>query len=181
MKVEIRPARPDDAAALALVGRATFLETYAGQLPVANILAHCASEHSVERYAGWLVEDGHQLSSRIWIVEAALGRAPLGYAVVAASDLPVAATADDLELKRFYLLGRLHGQGLGAQLMRTVLDGARTMGARRLLLGVFSANAHAIDFYARHGFIQAGARKFRVGQAVYDDLVLARSLDEPAT
>lgn len=182
MHVEIRRARPDDAAALALVGQATFLETYAGQLLAADILAHCAHEHAVERYAGWLAEDGRQ----VWIVEAAAGGAPLGYAVLAAcdlaaSDLQAPPDPGDLELKRFYLLGRCHGQGLGARLMRNVLEGARAAGARRLLVGVFSANARAIAFYARQDFIRAGARKFRVGEGVYDDLVLARSVVEPAT
>jgi ribosomal protein S18 acetylase RimI-like enzyme len=177
MLVNIRPARPDDAAALALVGQASFLETYAGQLPAADILAYCADDHGVDRYAGWLAERG----CRIWMVEAAEGGAPVGYAVVADPDLPVATDACDLELKRFYLLGRLHGQGLGARFMRSVVEDARAAGARRLLLGVFSANAQAIAFYARQGFTQAGVRKFRVGEGVYDDLVLARSLVEPAT
>lgn len=135
MHVEIRRAGPDDAAALALVGRATFLETYAGQLDVANILAHCAHEHAPERYAAWLADDGY----RIWLAEAAQGRAPLGYAVVAAPDLPVATGPGDVELKRFYVLSRLHGQGLGWRLMEAVAADARAIDAQRLLLGVFSA------------------------------------------
>jgi ribosomal protein S18 acetylase RimI-like enzyme len=175
--VKIRPARREDAAALALIGQASFLETYAGQLPAADILAHCADEHSVERYVGWLAGSDRSL----WIVEAADGGAPVGYAVIGPSDLPVATDGRALELKRFYLLGRLHGHGLGARLMSEVLEGARAAGAQQLLLGVFSANAHAIAFYARQGFTQAGVRKFRVGQGVYDDLVLARRLVETAT
>jgi ribosomal protein S18 acetylase RimI-like enzyme len=177
MQVEIRRAGPDDAAALALVGQASFLETYAGQLPGADIVAHCANQHAETRYAGWLADGG----PAIWIAEAAHGQAPVGYAVVDASDLPIAAELGDVELKRFYLLGRCQGQGVGAELMRRIVDGAQAAGARRLLLGVFSANARAIAFYARQGFIQAGERKFRVGEGVYDDLVLARRLDRPAT
>jgi len=49
------------------------------------------------------------------------------------------------------------------------------------MLGLFSANARAIAFYARQGFVQAGVRSFRAGQGVYDDLVLARMFDRPAT
>lgn len=173
MDVDIRRAGPDDAEALALAGRATFLETYAGQLEAADIIAHCAHEHAPERYAAWLADARHL----IWIAEAARGRAPLGYAVVAPPDLPVATAADDLELKRFYVLSRLHGQGLGRRLMEAVAAGAHAAGARRLLLGVFSANTRAIAFYARQGFSQAGVRRFRVGEGVYDDLVLARVLE----
>jgi diamine N-acetyltransferase len=174
MDVEIRRAGPGDAAALALIGQATFLESYAGQLPAENILAHCAHEHAAARYAAWLAD----ADSQVWIAEAARGRAPVGYAVITAPDLPVATAAGDLELKRFYLLSRWHGRGVGAQLMARVAAGAREAGAGRLLLGVFTGNTRAIAFYARQGFAQAGARKFRVGEGVYDDLVLARSFGE---
>lgn len=174
MDVEIRRAGPGDAAALALVGQATFLETYAGRLPAANIIAHCAQEHAQARYAAWLADP----ECLVWIAEAADGRAPVGYALVLAPDLPIPTAAGDCEIKRFYVLGRLHGQGLGWRLMKAVVDGARAAGAQRLLLGVFSSNAPAIAFYARQGFSQAGVRKFRVGEGVYDDLVLARPVGE---
>ena len=101
--------------------------------------------------------------------------------MVAAPDLPLATDAGDLELRRFNLLSRWHGQGLGGRLMQCVLEGVQAIGARRLMLGIFSANARAIAFYARQGFVQAGVRSFRAGQGVYDDLVLARMFDRPAT
>lgn len=176
MQVSMRPAEPADAEALALVGQATFLETYAGLLPGADILAHCQREHAASRYAAWL-DDGESL---IWLVEASEGAAPVGYAVVAPPDLPIPTAPGDLELKRFYLLERLQGRGLGVRLMDLVVKGARRNGAPRLLVGVFAANSRAIAFYARQGFSTAGARQFRVGQGVYDDLVLARPLTEPA-
>jgi ribosomal protein S18 acetylase RimI-like enzyme len=176
MQIHIRRAEPYDATALAQVGRASFMETYAGQFPSADMAAHCDREHSVERYLTWLAGGAH----RIWIVEAA-DQAPLGFAVVCAPDLPVATGSEDLELLRFYLLAQLHGTGLGGRLMRAVVNDAQTAGASRLLLGVYTGNARAIAFYTRQGFAQAGVRKYRVGEGVYDDLVLARSLDPPAT
>lgn len=177
MDIEIRRAAPGDAAALALVGQGTFLETYAGQLQLAHILAHCAHEHAAPRYAGWLA-DAAQL---VWIAEAAEGRAPVGYAIVAAPDLPTPLQPGDLELKRLYALHRLHGTGLGARLMAHAIAAAQAAGASRLLVGVFAANTRANAFYARQGFVLAGVRKFRVGEGVYDDLVLARTLTGAAT
>jgi len=79
-----------------------------------------------------------------------------------------------MELKRIYVLHRLHGRGLGAKLMAQALADAAEAGASRLLVGVHADNTHALAFYARQGFSQAGVRKFRVGGRVYDDLVLAR-------
>lgn len=172
MTATIRRAGPADAEALALVGRATFLETYAGQLPAADILAHCARQHGPEVYAGWLASAGH----RLWIAEAPEGAAPVGYAVLGPPDLPLPTSAADVEIKRIYLLHRFQGQGLGAALMRACLDGAREAGFDRALLGVFGRNEAAMGFYRRQGFTLAGERKFQVGASVYDDFVLARPL-----
>lgn len=172
MSAVIRRARAEDAEALALVGRATFLETYAGMLPAADILAHCARQHAPELYAGWLAGAEH----RLLIVEAEEGGAPLGYAVLAPPDLPVPTSPADVEIKRIYLLHRFQGQGLGAALMDAALRWAREDGFARALLGVFGRNAAAIGFYNRQGFTLAGERKFQVGASVYDDLVLARPL-----
>jgi GNAT superfamily N-acetyltransferase len=177
MQVEIRRAGPGDEAALALVGAATFLETYAHMIPCADMLAFCAQEHGAARYAEWLA-DG---ACRIWIAEAAETCAPVGYAVVTRPDLPIPTAADDLELKRLYALPRLHGSGLGPRLMACAITGATNAGARRLLVGVHSDNSRAIAFYARQGFVQAGKRRFRVGASVFDDLVLARPLPGLAT
>ena len=41
MSITIRPCVSGDEAALALVGQATFLQTYAGALPAGDIIAHC--------------------------------------------------------------------------------------------------------------------------------------------
>ena len=172
MDVVIRRAVPEDAAALALVAQATFLETYAHMIPRADMLAFCGQEHGETRYAAWLAEPAY----RIWLAESAATGAPVGYALVSPPDLPIPTEPGDLELKRIYSLHRLHGSGLGARLMREAIEGATAAGARRLLLGVHSGNERALAFYARQGFVQAGVRKFPVGGQVYDDLVLARLL-----
>jgi ribosomal protein S18 acetylase RimI-like enzyme len=172
MDVNIRACAAGDAVALSLVGQATFLETYAGVLPAADIFAHCEVEHGAARYAAWLGSPDY----RIWIAEMADGAAPVGYAVVSPPDLPVSTGPDDLELKRIYLLHRFHGARIGARLLTAAVEGARTAGAARLLLGVYRRNTRAVEFYGRQGFVHAGERKFRVGANEYDDLVLARPL-----
>jgi GNAT superfamily N-acetyltransferase len=172
MEVRIRACEPSDARALSLVGKATFLESYVGALPVADILDHCTHEHAEARYADWLGKPGYGL----WIAEAVEGAAPVGYAVLSPPDLPTPTDAHDVELKRIYLLHRFHGSGVGARLMAAALDAARAQGARRMLLGVWGENKKAMSFYGRHGFTVAGERKFQVGANVYDDLVLARPI-----
>ena len=172
MSVEIRPCGPQDAEALALVSRATFLESYADVLPAADILAHCEVQNRPELYRDWLSTPGW----RAWLAERADTRAPLGFALSGPPDLPLPTGPGDVELKRIYLLHRFQGVGGGAALLAAAEAAARADGFDRLLLGVYSKNAQALGFYARQGFTQAGVRTFRVGANDYDDLVLAKPL-----
>lgn len=172
MDVNIRLCGPADAAALALVGQATFLETYADVLPAADIVSHCAREHGEARYAAWLSQPDY----RLWLAELATTGVGIGYAVLCPPDLPVPLEAGDQELKRLYLLSKFQGGGVGARMMATACEAAAAAGARRILLGVYGINHAAIAFYARQGFSQAGVRQFQVGANTYDDLVLARDL-----
>lgn len=172
MDVGVRSLGPGDASALALVGQATFLETYATVLPAADILAHCRHEHGEARYGGWLGKPGYDF----WGAEIAGLGGLVGYVMLCPPDLPVSTGDGDLEIKRIYLLSRFQGGGVGARLMGVATEAARTAGAKRLWLGVYGENASAIAFYARQGFTQAGVRKFQVGANTYDDLVLARDL-----
>jgi ribosomal protein S18 acetylase RimI-like enzyme len=171
--IAIRRCTPADADALALVGRATFLETFAGILDGADIAAHCAHQHAPALYAEWLQHE----ASRVWIAEANPGNAPIGYLVLAGAKLPISdARDDDLEIKRIYLLHRFHGSGVGKRLMAEAIADAKARGCRRLLLGVYMYNATALAFYERNGFRRVGRRTFRVGGNDYDDAILALSL-----
>lgn|SRR5690606_12299788 len=164
----IREAGGHDAPALALIGAATFLETFAGILDGAAIAAHCAAQHSEAAYRAALASGG-----RAWLAEAEPGGAPVGFALVGKPDLD-AAEAGDIELKRIYSLSRFHGSGMGAALMHEVVAAAK--GHRRLLLGVYAHNARALAFYRKQGFADIGTRRFNVGGRLYDDRVLARPL-----
>jgi diamine N-acetyltransferase len=172
VEIGIRPCVAGDATALALVGQATFLETYASVLPAADILHHCVHEHGEAAYAAWLETPGYSL----WLAEVAGTGVAVGYVMLCPPDLPVPTRPSDLEIKRIYLLSRFQGGGVGARLMAVALDAAKKAGAERILLGVYGKNTAAIGFYARQGFSVAGERKFTVGANTYDDLVLARGL-----
>jgi ribosomal protein S18 acetylase RimI-like enzyme len=168
---KLRAATPTDADALALVGAATFLETFAGILAGEHILEHCQNQHATERYATWLSDPQNAIAA------IDLQGILVGYAVLTPpADLPIPLEPGDLELKRIYLLSRFQGSGLGRALIEWSQQQARARGARRLLLGVYAGNAGAIAFYRHLGFQDAGARSFHIGHGTYEDLVLAKSL-----
>jgi len=161
---------------LALIGPASFLEAFAGLLEGEDILAHCRHQHSVAKYAAWLADP----EARACLAE--VKGAPVGYALLLKPDLPLETTADDVELKRIYLLHRFQGMGMGSALMRWSIETAAAMGKKRLLLGVHDGNRQAIGFYERHGFRQVGTRSFQVGKTICSDLILGRKAGlQPST
>lgn len=172
-EIAIRAAVRGDEEALSAVGKASFLETFAGVLDGGDIIAHCERQHAAAVYRDWLADD----AMRIWLAEATPGRAPIGYLVLAPARLPVTdPREDDLEIKRIYLLHRFHGQRVGQRLMDAAVEQARARGAGRVLLGVYAGNHDALAFYQRCGFHRIGQRSFRVGDTDYDDIILALPL-----
>ncbi|TGY90509.1 GNAT family N-acetyltransferase [Marinicauda algicola] len=166
----IRRCNREDAAALALAGKATFLESYAGVVDGAAIRRHCEERQTAAYYEACLADPAHAL----WIAEVPPGAAPVGYLHLSPPDLPVQTGPGDIEIKRIYLLSKFHGSGAGRALFEAALEEARARGKTRLLLGVYKQNAKALGFYERMGFTRVGEREFDVGGAVYEDWVLAR-------
>ena len=170
--IRIRRCTSDDAAALALIGQCTFLETYANVLPGAAISAPCAKAHSLAVYTAWLADPAFQH----WLAEVP-GGAPVGFMVVAPPDLPLPGVSErDAEIKRIYLLSRFQGGGVGKRFIDEAVTHAGERGATRLLLGVYAKNHAAIGFYERSGFATVGKRTFHVGGYDYDDFIMGRSL-----
>lgn len=169
LAARIRPATAHDAAALALVAQATFLEAYAGLVQVADMIAHCETQNSAAAFRAAITE-----GSRAWLVEAEQTDAPVGFALLTKSALPDPQDGD-IELKRIYLLDRCQGHGLALELLDVVIAGAA--GHRRLVLGTNRDNLRALGFYRKTGFEIIGTRTFTVGREQFDDYILAKPLE----
>ncbi|MGB7405039.1 MAG: GNAT family N-acetyltransferase [Pacificimonas sp.] len=164
----VRQAGERDGAALSLVARTTFHETFAGILTGKDIVQHCAENYAPDSFS----------KGTAWLAEEDRG-APVGYAFTTEPDLPEIETrSGDVEVKKIYVLSRWHGTGVGSALMAVAADKARRDGASRLLLGVYARNGRAIRFYQKSGFSIAGSRRFLVGDTYYDDVIMARDLQE---
>lgn len=171
MRWRLRRAAPADAAALSLVAGATFLQTFAGVLEGADIVAHVARTSSADAFARYLRE-----GAIATLAEADAGGAPIGYTLLTAPDLPVEPRPGDIELQRIYVLAAGHGAGAGPALMTRAVEDARAAGHARMLLGVYGENARARRFYEKQGFAIVGTRRFLVGETLHDDMIYARSL-----
>ncbi len=168
----IRGAGREDANALALVGTATFLETYAEIVPGRDMIVHTASKHAPSVYAAWADDP----SVCLWIAETHT-KAPAGYLVLIPATLPVEGPEPgDLEVLRIYVLDRYHGTGLGRALLGHAIEDAHARKALRLVIGLHAQNKKALAFYQRHGFEVIGRRNFIVGETVCEDLVVGLNL-----
>jgi ribosomal protein S18 acetylase RimI-like enzyme len=170
-EITILPADGADAERLAVVGAAAFLETYAGTVDGGDIVAHCIEAHAPAAGRARLAEPG----LRAWLATVEPARTPVGYTVLARPDLP-AHEPGDLEVRQIYVLQRFQGRRVGVRLLNEAIVAARSAGAHRLLLGVYSRNSAAIAFYTRAGFRRVGNRQFVMRSHRYDDHVLALEL-----
>ncbi|WP_239455478.1 GNAT family N-acetyltransferase [Nocardioides gilvus] len=95
-------------------------------------------------------------------------RAVVGYALTGVQ-------GDFAELLRIGVAARLQRSGIASTLLDAALRGARESGADRMLLEVSVANAAALAFYSRCGFVEIDRRGhyYRDGS---DALVLQRDL-----
>ena len=145
--LRLRKAGPGDADMLALIGAATFLETFVELIDGPDIKAHCQTQHAAGVYTDWLADPDPRYAT--WIVEHARTGTPVAYAALTPPDESVGGGPEDIELKRIYALSRFHGSGAGQALMDAALAYARQICAPRMLIGTYEGNDRAIAFYAR--------------------------------
>jgi GNAT superfamily N-acetyltransferase len=169
MSIEWRDATAADAAALALLGRATFVDTF-GRLYSPEDLALFLANHDVDRWATQLADPAFAV--RI----GAVADEAIAYAKLGPPKLPFATTEGATELKQFYVSAAHQGSGAAQAMMNWVLAEARQRGGKDLYLSVFIDNHRARRFYAKYGFVDVGPYTFMVGTHADQDVVMRLTL-----
>ena len=168
--VSIRRATAEDAAAMAELGAATFVETFGHLYPPEDLQTFLAKNHTP---AGWLrtLTDPERAT---WVAEHPSGR-KIGFISVGSCKLPVQdleATAG--EVQQLYVFAEFHNLRLGARLMDAGLEWFASQGRSPLYIGVWSENYGAQRFYARYGFSKVGNYGFQVGNTIDREFILKR-------
>ena len=167
-----RLAQADDAADLGDFMARNFLSAYGHCSTPENIQA-AISEHYGEAAQLRQIHDAARwnliaLSGDDWAGHAQLksgGAAPAGVTALPA-----------VELSRFYVDVKYHGQGIVQAMMQQVKARARELGARSIFLSVWQEQPQAIRFYSKEGFSIAGTLVFVVGDDPKDDWLMVHSL-----
>lgn len=156
----LRPATPEDTAALATLGRESFCAAFEYLYRPENLAAFLTETYSEEAVAEeiaddrcihCLADDGDRLLGFVKL------RAPSWYAEFSDAPNPIA-------LGQLYTQPDLTGQGIGAALMDWAMAESRARGHDAIQLSVWSENYRAQAFYQRYGFAKIADIGFWVGE-----------------
>jgi ribosomal protein S18 acetylase RimI-like enzyme len=170
MTLDIIRAEPSDAAAVALLGRITFAETF----------AHLFHEHrddlrtyldatfdvaKIERSLG-------KPENTYWA--ACRNELLIGYAKLKYPSAPPGKPGRDVaQLLKIYVLREFLGDGIGRALMAPMLHAASGL-ASLIWLDVLSQNERAISFHTKLGFAAIGDGSYTIGSQRFLFHLMAR-------
>jgi GNAT superfamily N-acetyltransferase len=136
----IRPATPEDAAAISAVRTASWRATYRGVVPD-NFLDAMTPGESTERWRE--VAAGANADARLLVCE--VEGAVVGFACYGAARPPQLGYSG--ELYATYYLPEAMGKGYGTAVVREVAAGLKRMGHADMILWVMEANVRGRRFY----------------------------------
>ena len=172
----VRPARPDEAAALARLATVTLRGAFERDIPAVHLEPYLASSFTPAKTAAELSDP----LVRLLVAEeaGALG----GYAKLQLGACPETVRATHpIELVRMYLLPEWYGRGAGDALMAHTLGVARTLACDVLWLKVWDRNDRARRFYARRGFSDVGETSLALVPGVAESMlgmrIMRRAVD----
>ena len=168
--MDLRPACPADAPALAELGQRSFTVKFGHLYRPEDLHAFLSDSHSEAKVAKEIADP----QMRIMLAEDD-GRL-LGYCkLVMVCGWPEHARGSRvIELKQLYTDPEVTGRGIGARLMDWAMDEARGFGADEIQLSVWSENLGAQKFYARYRFEKVADIHFMVGEQRDEEFLFAR-------
>ncbi len=165
--IEIVKAGLADIAALQIIGRHTFAETFAAGNTEDNLNKYLAEGFSTEK-----------LTSELTNASSAFYFAKHGLQVIGYLKLNLGQAQTELkdttalEIERIYVLKAFHGKEVGQALYDKALEIAKQTRASYLWLGVWEENPRAIHFYKKNGFVEFDKHTFFLGDDAQTDIMM---------
>jgi diamine N-acetyltransferase len=167
----IRLARPEDAAAVAAIGRTTYTDYFAHIWSPAGLQAHLEREFDPAGVAAELT------SSEVSYFLAESSDGVIGFAKLRhPRPLPIEPALHGVELQKIYMRSSALRRGIGVRLLDACVARAGELGYALIWLDVLERNTQATCFYLRHGFKFAGKESFRTDRDREVMLVMTRDL-----
>ena len=163
--VTVRPARREDAAAMAKMHMSSWQETYRGVMSD-RVLDDPGLIDARERFWTTALVDERHRAKRIAVAER--DGAVIGVAMAGPPENPEPGWSQQLYV--LYVLAAEHGSGVGAALLAAVVNPDESV-----VLWVADPNPRAQAFYRKHGFfpdgtlqVEGGVREIRMVRVTRD-------------
>lgn len=167
LSLQIRQANVTDLAALQVIGRQTFVETYADGNTLENMVKYLEEGFSEEKLSAELQND----NSLFYFAEKdgqMLGYLKVNFAEAQSEILDPAS----LEIERIYVLQEYQGKQVGFSLYQQALAIAIERKSPYIWLGVWEKNPRAMRFYRKQGFVEFGEHLFQLGEDAQRDVLM---------
>lgn len=167
--VAIRRARTIDARTVRDLAEQTTIETWAHLYSKEDFDAYLREKFQLQRFESDLAD----ATVGIWIAE--LDGEAIGLVSVGDNNLPVPKEQLDPsagEIRKFYMLKKHQGSGIGSKLFDTAMQWLQSQGPRTVYCGVWSENYGAQRFYERKGFRKCAEYGFVVGKQVDREFIM---------
>jgi ribosomal protein S18 acetylase RimI-like enzyme len=166
----IRPAKLEDAPAIARVHVASWQSTYQGMLPD-EFLASLSEIGYAERWKRVIAEG----SSKVYVAED--GGEVVGFA--SGGRERAGETGYLGELYAIYVIDAAQRRGFGRELVRASVAGLRELGLDDMIIWVLRDNQPARSFYERLGGVYVRAQPITIGPATLEEVSYGwRRLDD---
>jgi GNAT superfamily N-acetyltransferase len=167
--IQLRPAVPEDAVALAALAREAFGAAFGTLYRPEDLEAFLTEYRSPARYAEYIGDP----ATRIMLADED-GKL-LAYCLIVMGqqfdEHPEPRPARPVFLSQLYCAGEATGRGLGGRLMDWAIGEARGWGADAITLSVYADNHGAQRFYQRLGFAHVADIFFWVGSKRDDEFL----------
>jgi ribosomal protein S18 acetylase RimI-like enzyme len=167
--LQIRLAKLEDLAALQMIGRKTFAETFEAGNSEENLANYLAEGFSAEKLSAEL----ENACSQFYFAET--NDQVLGYLKVNTGEAQTEnQDPSALEIERIYVLKEYHGKEVGQKLYLKALSIAHEQNAPYIWLGVWEKNPRAIRFYQKQGFVEFDQHIFQLGDDAQTDILMKK-------
>lgn len=169
--ISVRAAKPEDVELLCTLGRRAFYEAFGEYNDPEDMQAYLDLSFNKE-----FIQSQLEDKDVIFYIATYQGDA-VGYSKLKKNSVPPELIDQRcIQLERIYALHAYIGKKVGQALMEKCLKAARNEDYEWLWLGVWQQNERAINFYHKWKFKTIGVKKFKIGNQITDDYVMALSL-----
>ena len=159
--MNLRPATPGDADALAELGRASFVAAFGHLYKPEDLAAFLAEYRTPDKFRAHLADPPTLVE--VAEVEGKLGAYCLIVRGQHFDEQDEPRPERPVFISQLYCAPGMTGHGLGAALIEWAIGEGRAWGADAIQLSVFSGNFGAQRFYHRYGFAHVADIDFWVG------------------